>query len=149
MTRGVVKKYRTVQPANIWPRRLVRDLAAGMVALRLANDRLHVPYAIVVIGFGNVTLQAVLPAPRKDSVFSEDFLVAPPHPAPHVGQRGASALRPVLLRSMTTNDVNLVRHGNPKPRAVLLESAVGLGKRWTKLLLFVFQIGPCHVRFHR
>jgi hypothetical protein len=68
--------------------------------LRRKHDGLRVPYAIVVIGFGNVTLQAVLPAPSKDSLFSEDLLVPPPHPTPHVG-------RPWPYSFETTERINL------------------------------------------
>jgi hypothetical protein len=53
-------------------------------------------------------------------------------------RRGLRSCVCVLLRSTTANDVNR-GHGNSKPRALLLESAVGLGTRWTKRLLFVFQ----------
>jgi hypothetical protein len=46
---------------------------------RRKHDRLRVPYAIVVLGFGNVTLQACLPAPEKDSLFSASMDVPPAH----------------------------------------------------------------------
>jgi hypothetical protein len=54
--------------------------------MRRKHDGLRVPYGIVVLGFGNVTLQACLPAPEKDSLFSTSMDAPPPHPTPHVGR---------------------------------------------------------------
>lgn len=54
--------------------------------MRRKHDGLRVPYAIVVLGFGNVTLQMCLPAPEKDSLFSASMDVPPAHPTPHVGR---------------------------------------------------------------
>jgi len=89
--------------------------------------------------------------PERGWTFSVPFEenAYPDQWSPAPWSHGLRSCVPVLLRSMTANDVNRGR-GNSKPRASLPESAVGLGKRWARLLVFVFQSWtPGHVRFHR
>ena len=98
-TKGAVVNYR---PMDGCEASIVGSKRRAVISVnsRSMPERRRFPYAIVVIGFGNVTLQAVLPAPSKDSLFSEDLLVPPPHPTPHVG-------RPWPYSFETTERINL------------------------------------------